>query len=202
MRVLESMRSHYQARACPIKEGAMLPIPLDAKVLKSQVAIEEVAGRYTRLKRRGRQYVSLYPFHSERHASFYVDPAKAVFYCFGCGAGGDVFTLVMRAEGIDFRTALKVVAGVASESEGCAAIAAQSPKRFRAGEGAAPQPAQPAAYIASAPQEPKARPVGELPALAVECAAECAALLLVNKRITGTGHRPGSHAPESPHGKT
>lgn len=170
-----------------------LPIPLEVKVLKRHVDIVDVASRYTRLRRHGRQHVGLCPLHSERHSSFYVDSAKAVFYCFGCGVGGDVFALVMRAEGVDFRTALEVVAGVASESEGRVAKATQGPKRFRAGEGAAPQPAQRAAYIARFAPEPKPRPVGEVPPLAVDCAAERAALgdarsaahLFINKRITG-----------------
>jgi DNA primase len=150
----------------------MLPIPLDAKVLKRHVDIVDVAGRYTRLRRRGRQHVGLCPLHSERHPSFYVDPAKGVFYCFGCGVGGDVFALVMRAEGVDFRTALAVVSGVASESEGRVAKATQGPKRYRAGEGAAPQPAKRAGHIARLKPEPKPRAVGKLPPLAVDCAAE------------------------------
>ncbi len=68
-----------------------------------------IASRYTRLRRAGRQYVALCPFHSERHPSFYVEPNRKVFYCFGCGLGGDVFDFIMRAERCDFSRALELV---------------------------------------------------------------------------------------------
>jgi DNA primase len=70
-----------------------------------------IAGSYTRLRRSGRQFVGLCPFHKERHPSFFVHPQKKLFHCFGCGAGGDLFALVMRAENCDFRNALKIVQG-------------------------------------------------------------------------------------------
>ena len=145
---------------------------LDAKQVKEHADIIDIAGRYTRLRRSGKQYVGLCPLHSERHPSFFVHPGKRTFYCFGCQRGGDVFGLVMLAEGVDFVAALKIVAGVASESEGSVATATQGPKRLQAGEGASPHAAQRHAYIARITPKPKARPVGELPPLAVGCAAE------------------------------
>jgi DNA primase len=146
---------------------------LDAKQVKEQADIVAIAGRYTRLRRRGKQHVGLCPLHSERHPSFYVHPGKQAFYCFGCQRGGDVFGLVMLAEGVGFTTALEIVAGVASESEGrVATTATQGPKRVRAGEGASPHAAQRHAYIARITPEPKARPAAELSPLAVDCAAE------------------------------
>lgn len=68
-----------------------------------------IASRYTRLRRAGRQYVALCPFHCERHPSFYVEPNRKVFYCFGCDVGGDVFDFIMRAERCDFSRALELV---------------------------------------------------------------------------------------------
>ena len=84
------------------------PASLAVRV-KRRADMLAVAGRYKRLRRAGRQFVGLCPFHKERHASFFVHPQKKVFYCFGCGTGGDLFALVMRAENCDFRGALKIV---------------------------------------------------------------------------------------------
>jgi DNA primase len=80
--------------------------------VKQRADMLVVADCYTRLGRSGRQFVGLCPFHRERHPSFFVHPRKKVFHCFGCGAGGDVFALVMRAENCDFRSALKIVEGL------------------------------------------------------------------------------------------
>ena len=113
----------------------MLPAPptrLDARELKARADLAAIAGKFTRLRRRGRQFVGLCPLHRERHPSFYVHPEKQVFKCFGCGVGGDVFAFVMQATGCDFRRALEIVAeasGVASESE------PRSGERFRASVG-------------------------------------------------------------------
>jgi hypothetical protein len=79
--------------------------------VKQRADMLNIAGRYTHLRRSGRQRVGLCPFHKERHPSFFVSPQKKLFHCFGCGAGGDVFALVMRAERCDFRRALKIVQG-------------------------------------------------------------------------------------------
>jgi hypothetical protein len=113
-----------------------LPAPLLAANVKSRADFVAIASQHTSLRRAGRQYVGLCPFHSERHPSFYVHPGKQVFYCFGCGAGGDVFAFVMRANDCDFRRALEIVAqftaGVARASE------PRSGSRFGASEGAKP----------------------------------------------------------------
>jgi hypothetical protein len=113
-------------------------LALNARELKSRARLDEVVGRFTKLRRSGRQLVGLCPFHRERNPSFYVDPQKKVFHCFGCGADGDLFDFVMRATGCDFRRALEIVAeflGVASESE------PRSGERFRAGVGGGLPPA-------------------------------------------------------------
>ena len=72
--------------------------------------IVDVASQYTTLRRRGRKHVGLCPFHSEKDPSFTVDSEKQLFHCFGCGVGGDVFTLVMEKENLTFPEALNHLA--------------------------------------------------------------------------------------------
>ena len=57
--------------------------------------IVDVIGQAVKLKRKGSSYFGLCPFHNEKTPSFSVSPGKQIFYCFGCGAGGDVVSLVM-----------------------------------------------------------------------------------------------------------
>ncbi len=78
--------------------------------IKEAADIVEVASKYTTLKRTGRYYRGLCPFHQEKTPSFYVDPEKKLYHCFGCGAGGDVIKLVMEMEGVSFMEALKSLA--------------------------------------------------------------------------------------------
>jgi DNA primase len=73
-------------------------------------SIVEIASQYTTLRRRGRKHVGLCPFHSEKTPSFTVDEEKQLFHCFGCGVGGDVFSLVMEKESLGFPEALKFLA--------------------------------------------------------------------------------------------
>jgi DNA primase len=72
--------------------------------------IVDIASQYTTLRRRGRKHVGLCPFHSEKDPSFTVDSEKQLFHCFGCGVGGDVFTLVMEKENLTFPEALEHLA--------------------------------------------------------------------------------------------
>lgn len=72
--------------------------------------IETVIGSYVTLKRAGSNYQAPCPFHSERTPSFTVFPATKSFYCFGCGAGGDVVSFIMRAENVDYVEAVKMLA--------------------------------------------------------------------------------------------
>ncbi len=72
--------------------------------------IVDIASQYTTLRRRGRKHVGLCPFHSEKDPSFTVDSEKQLFHCFGCGVGGDVFTLVMEKENLTFPEALSYLA--------------------------------------------------------------------------------------------
>lgn len=72
--------------------------------------IAEVIGGYITLKRAGSNFKALCPFHKEKTPSFHVNPQRQIFHCFGCGAGGDVFSFVMNYEGVDFVTAAKMLA--------------------------------------------------------------------------------------------
>ena len=72
--------------------------------------IVEIASQYTALRQRGRKHVGLCPFHSEKTPSFTVDLEKGLYHCFGCGVGGDVFSLVMEKENLSFPEALKALA--------------------------------------------------------------------------------------------
>jgi DNA primase len=78
--------------------------------VKQAASIVDIASLYTTLKRRGRKHVGLCPFHSEKDPSFTVDAEKQLFHCFGCGVGGDVFTLVMEKENLSFPEALNYLA--------------------------------------------------------------------------------------------
>lgn len=114
----------------------MMRKSLDSRVLKQRVDLVALVSGFTNLRRSGRELVGLCPLHLERHPSFYVNPEKQVFHCFGCGAGGDVFAFVMRAVGCNFRHALEIVEefvrGVALASD------PRSGSRFGVGEGAKP----------------------------------------------------------------
>ncbi|MGC1105121.1 MAG: CHC2 zinc finger domain-containing protein, partial [Candidatus Acidiferrales bacterium] len=88
--------------------------------LKRRADFLAIASLYMQLRRSSTQYLGLCPFHRERHASFYLDPKRKLFHCFGCLRGGDIFDFVMTAEGCDFRSAMRIVSdfvsGVARES--------------------------------------------------------------------------------------
>lgn len=72
--------------------------------------IEQVIGSYVTLKRAGSNFNGLCPFHNEKTPSFTVFPATKSFYCFGCGAGGDVISFIMREENLDYVDALEFLA--------------------------------------------------------------------------------------------
>lgn len=73
-------------------------------------SIVEIASQYTTLKRRGRKWVGLCPFHTEKTPSFTIDEDKQLYHCFGCGVGGDIFSLLMERENLTFPEALKSLA--------------------------------------------------------------------------------------------
>ena len=72
--------------------------------------IVNVISQYVHLKRSGRNYFGLCPFHNEKSPSFSVSPDKQIFHCFGCGVGGNVFTFLTKIEGINFIEAVQTLA--------------------------------------------------------------------------------------------
>ena len=81
-----------------------------AERVKQQADIVRVVGEYVRLKKTGKDFSGLCPFHQEKTPSFTVSPIKQIFYCFGCGKGGDIFNFVMEMERCEFPDALRLVA--------------------------------------------------------------------------------------------
>jgi len=79
--------------------------------LRSAADIVEVIGEHTRLKKAGRSWKGLCPFHNERTPSFTVDRDKGLYHCFGCGAGGDVIHFVRQIDRLDFPEAVEALAG-------------------------------------------------------------------------------------------
>ncbi|MBQ7324512.1 MAG: DNA primase [Clostridia bacterium] len=78
--------------------------------IKLRANIEDVISSYVQLKRAGSNYQGLCPFHSEKSPSFTVFPGTSSFYCFGCGAGGDVIHFIRRAENMDYPSAIEFLA--------------------------------------------------------------------------------------------
>jgi DNA primase len=78
--------------------------------IKERLPIDEVIGTYIKLDRAGKSLKARCPFHNEKSASFFVSPERGGYYCFGCGAKGDIFSFVEQFEGLDFKGALKVLA--------------------------------------------------------------------------------------------
>lgn len=84
--------------------------------LQERVDIEEVISSHITLRRRGKTLVGLCPFHNEKTPSFTVYPDTNSFYCFGCGAGGDVISFIRRIDNLDYIEAVKTVAQMAGMS--------------------------------------------------------------------------------------
>jgi DNA primase len=90
------------------RRGAMAGIPDHIlERIREQTDIVEVVGRHVGLKKSGKQWKGLCPFHEERSPSFYVDPVRRSFKCFGCGAWGDVFDFLQKVEGVGFLSAVR-----------------------------------------------------------------------------------------------
>jgi DNA primase len=80
------------------------------EAIRDRIDLVELVSDYVRLERAGRNFKGLCPFHTEKTPSFHVSPALNRFHCFGCGASGDVFTFLMRIEGLSFREAMRRLA--------------------------------------------------------------------------------------------
>lgn len=78
--------------------------------IKERLSIEEIVSSYIKLERAGANLKAKCPFHNEKTPSFFVSPDRGSYYCFGCGAKGDIFTFVEEFEGLDFKGALKILA--------------------------------------------------------------------------------------------
>ena len=78
--------------------------------IKERLSIEEVVSSYIKLDRVGTNLKARCPFHNEKTPSFFISPDRGTYYCFGCGASGDIFTFVEEFEGLDFKGALKMLA--------------------------------------------------------------------------------------------
>lgn len=79
--------------------------------IRSRIDIVDVISGYVRLQKKGSNYFGLCPFHNEKSPSFSVSQSKQMYYCFGCGAGGNVFTFLMEYENFSFGEAVESLAG-------------------------------------------------------------------------------------------
>ncbi|MBU0998784.1 DNA primase [Patescibacteria group bacterium] len=78
--------------------------------IKERLSIEEVVSSYIKLEKAGANLKARCPFHNEKTPSFFISPDRGTYYCFGCGASGDIFSFVEEFEGLDFKGALKLLA--------------------------------------------------------------------------------------------
>jgi len=76
--------------------------------IKNAADILDIVSETVALKKAGQNHLGLCPFHSEKTPSFTVSPAKQIFHCFGCGAGGNVFRFLMKHQGLSFPEAVRV----------------------------------------------------------------------------------------------
>lgn len=72
--------------------------------------ILDIISQYVILKRSGRNFLGLCPFHKEKTPSFSVSPDKQIYHCFGCGVGGDVINFISRIENVNYREAIEILA--------------------------------------------------------------------------------------------
>ncbi len=82
----------------------------DKERVRERTDLAELAAEVTRVKRSGRNATAICPFHDEKTPSLSIDPARGLYHCFGCGKSGDVFTWVQETQGVDFPTALEILA--------------------------------------------------------------------------------------------
>jgi DNA primase len=80
--------------------------------VKDYTEIVEVIGRYVELRKRGRNYIGLCPFHGERSPSFTVSPDKHIYHCFGCHESGDLLSFLMKIDNLSFIEAVRTIAEI------------------------------------------------------------------------------------------
>ena len=108
--------------------------PSTLQKIRDSVDVLDVVSRHVTLSKKGQKYWGLCPFHEEKTPSFTVNPTLQMFYCFGCGAGGDVFTFLMRKEGVGFMEMVKELAeqaGIPLPQMGNAGSSSQAGQRKR-----------------------------------------------------------------------
>ena len=82
----------------------------EASKIREKIDLPSFISEYITLKKMGRNFTALCPFHNEKSSSFVVSPERQIWHCFGCGKGGDCFTFLMEYENLDFLEALKILA--------------------------------------------------------------------------------------------
>ena len=98
--------------------------------IKARLSIEDVVSSYVQLKKAGRSYKGLCPFHNEKTPSFVVSPEKQIAYCFGCHKGGDIFQFIQEVEGVEFPEAIRILA----DRAGLKVEVEKINKKYKAGE--------------------------------------------------------------------
>jgi DNA primase len=99
-------------QAREVMKGALMPLIPDQVIddIQTRADIVELIGRYVPLKRAGRHYKALCPFHKEKTPSFTVNTDKQIYHCFGCGTGGNIFGFLMQHDRVTFPEAVRQVA--------------------------------------------------------------------------------------------
>src|SRR3989338_6752203 len=82
----------------------------DASRVREKIDIVPLIGEYIPLKKMGRNFTAICPFHSENTPSFVVSQERQIWHCFGCGKGGDAFTFLMEYENMEFSESLRALA--------------------------------------------------------------------------------------------
>jgi DNA primase len=101
--------------------------------IRNKADILTIIGEYVALKKRGKNYLGLCPFHSEKTPSFTVSPDKQIFHCFGCGEGGNIFSFIMKLENVSFAESVAMMGervGIQVKDTGIKTGAPQDKERF------------------------------------------------------------------------